>query len=92
MNIGHALKLCRSAKNLSMEEVSARAQLSQSYLSMIETNKREPSLSTVEKLASALEIPTALLLFLAVEKGELSGLDSETTRRLSAAALDVMRA
>jgi len=92
MNIGRALKLCRSAKRLSLDELSGRAQLSQSYVSMIETNKRDPSLSTVEKLAGALDVPTPILLFLASEEDELEGLDPETTRRLSAAALAVMRA
>lgn len=86
------MKLCRSAKKLSLDELSGRAQLSQSYLSMIETNKRDPSLSTVEKLAGALDVPTPILLFLAAEEDELEGLDAETTRRLSAAALAVMRA
>ena len=92
MNIGHALKLCRSAKNLSLEELAGYAGLSQSYLSMIETNKRDPTLATIEKLATALDIPMPILLFLAADKDELSGLDAETAQRLSTAAIEVMRA
>jgi transcriptional regulator with XRE-family HTH domain len=92
MDIGRALKLCRSAKKLSLGDLARRAQLSQSYLSMIETSKRDPSLSTVEKLAEALQISTPLLLFLAASTDELVWLDAETTKRLSAAALEVMRA
>ena len=92
MNIGHALKITRSAKKLSLQELADRTELSPSYLSMIESGKREPTLSSVKKLAEALGVPTPLLLFLAAEGSELKGLDAETSRRLSAAVMDVMRA
>lgn len=91
MNIGHALKITRSAKKLSLQELADRTELSQSYLSMIESGKREPTLSSVEKIARALSVPMPLLLFLAAENNELEGLDAETSQRLSAAVMDVMR-
>ncbi len=91
MNIGHALKVCRSAKRLSLGELAGRTELSTSYLSMIESGKREPTLSSIEKIASAMGVPTPILLFLAADTTELEGIDPETSRRLSAAALDVMR-
>lgn len=92
MEIGNALKVCRSAKKLSLEALAERVGLSQSYLSMIESGKREPTLASIEKIAKALGVPTPILFFLAAEKSELKGLDIETTRRLSAAVLDVVRA
>ncbi|MFG6488228.1 helix-turn-helix domain-containing protein [Roseateles sp. BYS78W] len=91
LNIGHALKVCRSAKRLSLGELAGRTELSTSYLSMIESGKREPTLSSIEKIASAMGVPTPILLFLAADTTELEGIDPETSRRLSAAALDVMR-
>jgi transcriptional regulator with XRE-family HTH domain len=92
MNIGHALKMCRSARKLSLDQLAERTQLSQSYLSMIESNKREPTISTVEKISKALQIPTPIVLFLAAEKDDLDNLDPETASRLSVAAMDVIRA
>lgn len=92
MNIGHALKICRSAKRLSLDAISTKSGLSRSYLSMIESGKREPTLSSVEKIVRALQIPLPIVLFLAADSEELEGLDSETTKRLSAAALEVMKA
>ncbi|UIN21977.1 helix-turn-helix domain-containing protein [Herbaspirillum frisingense] len=91
MNLGHALKMCRSAKALSLDQLAERTQLSQSYLSMIESNKREPTLSTIEKISKALDVPVPIVLFLASEKADLKGLDSETASRLSIAALNVIR-
>ena len=84
--------MCRSAKRLSLESLAEKTQLSQSYLSMIETGKREPTLSTIDKIAAAIAVPTPILLFMAAEKNELSGLDPETASRLSDAVLAVIRA
>lgn len=92
MEIGHALKVCRSSRKLSLDEVADRSGLSQSYISMIESGKREPTLSSIEKIAKALAVPTPILMFLAAGKDELQGLDAETSRLLSVAVLDVMRA
>jgi transcriptional regulator with XRE-family HTH domain len=91
MNIAHALKVCRTAKKLTLGELAGRTKLSQSYLSMIESGNREPTLTTVTKIADALGVPTPIILFLAAEKDELQGLDSDTSSRLSEAALSVMR-
>jgi len=59
---------------------------------MIESGKREPTLTSIEKIASAMGVPTPILFFLAADSVELEGLDPETSRRLSAAVLGVMRA
>ena len=91
MEIGRALKVCRSAKGLSLEVLAERAGLSQSYLSMIESGKREPTLTSIEKVAVALDIPTPIVLFLAADKEDLRGLDKETAQRLSEAVLSVVR-
>jgi len=91
MEIGRALKVCRSAKGLSLEVLAERAGLSQSYLSMIESGKREPTLTSIEKVAVALDIPTPIVLFLAADKEDLRGLDTETAQRLSEAVLNVVR-
>lgn len=92
MNIGHAVKICRSAKKLSLGDLAGRTELSTSYLSMIETGKREPTLASVEKIAAAMGVPTPILLFLAAEDGELDGIDAETAQRLSVAVMNVVRA
>lgn len=92
MEIGHALKICRSSRKLSLDDVADRSGLSQSYISMIESGKREPTLSSLEKIAKALAVPTLILMFLAADKDELQGLDEETSRLLSTALIDVMRA
>jgi transcriptional regulator with XRE-family HTH domain len=91
MNIGKALKLCRSAKDLSLEVVAERAGISVSHLSRIENQKREPTLPLVSKISGALGIPMPIVVFLASDAGELSGLDKRAERQFSELALDLIR-
>jgi transcriptional regulator with XRE-family HTH domain len=91
MNVGKALKLCRSAKDLSLETVAERAGISVSHLSRIENSKREPTLPLINKIARALSVPTAVVIFMASEDDELEGLDEKTGRRFEQLALDLIR-
>ena len=47
----------RREMGLTIEELSEKAQISVSFLSYIETNKKIPSIMTVEKIANSLGIP-----------------------------------
>jgi transcriptional regulator with XRE-family HTH domain len=91
MNIGKALKLCRSAKDLSLEIVAERAGISVSHLSRIENQKREPTLPLVSKIASVLGVPMPIVVFLASDAGELSGLDKQSEKHFSELALNLIR-
>ena len=91
MNIAKALKLCRSAKGLSLETVAERSGISISYLSRIENKKREATLPLIERIADALSIPVAILIFLASDAKDLKGLDAQTEKRFSQLALELMR-
>lgn len=91
MNLGKALMLSRSQRGLTQAELAVRAGLSVSYLSLLEQNKRtDPSLSTIQRLAEALGIPTGVLFFLAADKKELAGLDAELQEKLALAALNLL--
>jgi transcriptional regulator with XRE-family HTH domain len=91
MKLGKALKLCRSARDLSLEIVAERAGISTSYLSRLENEKREPTLAMISKVADALDIPVPMIVFLAAEPGELKGLDKKTEQRFADLALDFIR-
>ena len=87
MDIGRALKLCRSQRRMTQTDLANRAGFSVSYLSLLEKNKRDPSLRTVEKIAHALNMPFSILIFLAVDKSELSGIDEDLAQRLALSSL-----
>lgn len=91
MKIGRALKLCRSARDLSLEIVAERVGISVSYLSRLENDKREPSLVLVGKIAEALSVPLPVIVFLAAEPGELKGMDEQAEQRFADLALRLIR-
>ncbi len=92
MNIGRAIKLCRTQKNLSLAELANAAGISTSYLSLLERGKRDPSFSTVEKIAAALDVPVSILTFLAADSSEISSISPQLAEKLSYAALKLIEA
>ena len=51
------LRLSRIGPKLTQEDLSERARISVSFLSMIERGERSPHLETLAKIAVALEVP-----------------------------------
>ncbi|GAC1342937.1 MAG: hypothetical protein NVS2B9_17200 [Myxococcales bacterium] len=90
------LRSSRSGARLTQEELSERARISVSFLSMIERGERSPHLETLAKIANALEVPLADLFH-----GDLAGNHEviepllrplvDTCRRLSLGKRDLDR-
>ena len=54
---------------------------------MLENNKRDPTLSTVIKIAEALHVPVGLLFVLAADQNELGAIDEHLSDQLMQSAL-----
>lgn len=87
MDVGQAIRLCRTQLGASQGEVARQADCSVSYLSMLENNKRDPTLSTLTKIAQALQIPVGLLFFLVSDQDDLEAIDEKTTGAAMRSAL-----
>lgn len=57
------LRQKRHKLNLSQEELAHRAGLAMRYISLLECNKRQPTISTLFQLSKALEIPLSEIFF-----------------------------
>lgn len=90
MNIGQAIKLCRIRRGISQTILAQQANCSVSYLSMLENNKRDPTLSTLNNIASALRIPVSIIFFIAAESGDLSGIDKALQGEIARTALELL--
>lgn len=90
MNIGNAIQLARTKRKLTQVQLATRAGISVSYLSLLERSLRDPPLSTLQKIAVALNMPLEILFFLGAEVGELSGLNKELAGQLAVAALELL--
>ena len=63
--IGDALRVIRSKKEITQEELSRRTRLSISFLSRVENGRKGVSLMVAERVAEALGVPTSFLYLLA---------------------------
>ena len=59
--LGATIRSERSALGISQEELAYRAGLHRTYISDVERGARNPSIGSIEKLASALEISVSML-------------------------------
>ena len=54
--VSYAIRAIRKQKNISQMELCLRANMSQGFLTNIETGKKEPSAMTLIRIAEALEV------------------------------------
>lgn len=92
MNLGRSIKLCRTNRGLSQDDLARKVGLSASYISLIEKGDRDPAMSTAEKISNALGVPMSLLTFLAAEPGELKGVPEEVRDKLAGIAFKLLNA
>jgi transcriptional regulator with XRE-family HTH domain len=91
LKLGAAIKLCRVQKSLTQAELAARARLSESYVSLLEKNKRDPTFSALEAIANALDIPISLLVFFAADSSEFDFLGQDVKEKLSTAVINLLK-
>jgi transcriptional regulator with XRE-family HTH domain len=61
-NLGKNLRAARKKRRMSQIDLAHRSGLEQGEVSRIERGLRDPQVSTVEKLAAAVEVPPGRLL------------------------------
>jgi transcriptional regulator with XRE-family HTH domain len=83
MNYPKAIRIARALADISQRELATRVSIDASLVSMFESGKRTPSLETLEKIASALELPFHLFTLLATEPKDVQSADSESLHRLA---------
>ena len=91
MDLGNAIRLCRSRKQLTLAALSDRTGLSESYLSLLERGARDPTLSSIESISRGLEVPVSLLVFLGSDAAETSSLPAEVREKLSTAIVQLLQ-
>jgi transcriptional regulator with XRE-family HTH domain len=54
-NIAMRIKILRKRQKISQEELAARSGINRGYLARLETGRHDPTITTLEKQAKALE-------------------------------------
>ena len=62
VNIGRSIKFVRVAAGIRQGEMAQRLGISQNYLSLLENNKAEPSMSLLKKISTEFKVPVSFLL------------------------------
>lgn len=78
--IGEAIRIARSFNGLSQQAMARAMNVSNGYLSQIESGDREPSQETLRAAAKALRIPTSTLLFFSEQLSGEEGADEAQAR------------
>lgn len=71
MDLGKAIKALRERKNVRQQTLASQCQISQTYLSQIENNQKEPNLSILKIIAENLKVPLPIIFFLSLDKADI---------------------
>ncbi|MDB5200041.1 MAG: hypothetical protein JWO92_2004 [Chitinophagaceae bacterium] len=72
MNLGETIKKLRKERGFSQSEFAKNCELSGSYLSLIESNDKEPHLSTLKRISKELNYPLPILFFLSIDENDIA--------------------
>ncbi|MCB1073811.1 MAG: helix-turn-helix transcriptional regulator [Chlamydiia bacterium] len=71
MKLGQIISSVRKEKGYKQGVLAKELGITQTYLSQIERDKKEPNLSLLKKIANVLRIPLPIIFFFALEANDL---------------------
>jgi len=71
MDLGSNIKKIRKQKGRTQGEFAALCDITQTYLSQIESNNKEPKLSILKTISEQLNIPLPILFFLSMTEDDV---------------------
>ncbi len=72
MELGSAIKNFRIQKGIKQNTLAEKCEISQTYLSQIENNVKEPNLSTLRIISKNLGIPLPVLVFMSLDESDIT--------------------
>jgi transcriptional regulator with XRE-family HTH domain len=90
MKPGKAIRIVRTARGMSQKTLADRAKIDQSHISLIERNRREPSLGLLETISDVLEVPVYLLVLLGSDQHDLKGISEAQAKAMGQELLRVL--
>lgn len=71
MNLGTVIKNIRKQKGQTQSEFASSCGITQTYLSQIESNLKEPNLSTLKEISNNLNVPLPIMFFLSLDENDV---------------------
>lgn len=88
MDIGSAIRAIRKRKNITIAQICEETGLSQGFMSQVETNKTSPSISTLDNIANALNVP---LTYLLMKKDERMAIVRKEDRKVTTSGSEKLK-
>jgi len=82
MNIGRGVKTVRINKGFNQKRFAKKVGITQSYLSLIESNKKTPSTEVLEQIAEAVDVTLPVLFWFTVDENDVDNKKLEMFRLL----------
>jgi len=83
VNVGHRLRELRNERELSIRALAERSGLNVNTFSLIENGKTSPSVSTLQQIAAALEVPMTAFFETEVPKNSVAHIVARNRPRLA---------
>ncbi len=71
MKLGSTIKETRQRRKISQTKLATLCDITPSYLSLIEHNKKDPGFTLLKKIATHLDMPVPLILLMSIEKEDI---------------------
>lgn len=71
MDLGTTIRTIRKQRKQTQNEFAFSCGITQTYLSQIETNSKQPNLSTLKEISICLDIPLPILFFLSLNNDDI---------------------
>ena len=91
MNYGKGISQARMQAGVSKRQLANAAGLHPSYITHIESERKQPSLGALEDISNALGISMPLLMLMSAEEHELRGIDEEEAGELASVISALVR-
>ena len=71
MDLGKQIQSLRKNKALTQEDFAQECDITQTYLSQIENNQKEPTISVLKKISNVLKVPLPILFYLSMDENDV---------------------
>jgi len=91
MKFGNTIKQLRKRKGINQKILAERLGVTQTYLSLIESDQKTPSINLINSISRELSIPPSILAYLTLDKEEISKNKHEAFEQINPLIEDLIR-
>lgn len=90
MNVGSTIKRIRESQKVTLDDLASRTELSKGYLSLVENDRREPSMSSLQTICHSLDVPIEVVVLLAAKGSSIDEVSIESVEKLKSLLLELV--